>query len=159
MLADHRDGLSNSSFCLILDSSVGLSAGIQSAGDWVSETPWVRILRSAEEDNLSPLDSKIACLCQSMEIYNNKHIYTERTCTIYQGVATQLYKSNTLYMLRTLDAIILKLWGVICTSVLSVMISTLIVQHFANFRSNPSEGYCNIWLAMAYAMTTVVSSE
>ena len=46
---------------------------IQSAGDWVSETPWVRILLSAEEDNLSPFDSKIACLCQSIEI-NNKQI-------------------------------------------------------------------------------------
>ena len=36
--------------------------------------PWVRILPSAEEDNLSPLDSNIACLCQSIEINNNKHI-------------------------------------------------------------------------------------
>ena len=61
-------------FSLILDSSVGLSAGIQSAEDWVSETPWVRILLSAEEDNLSPFDSKIACLCQSIEINNNKYI-------------------------------------------------------------------------------------
>ena len=58
---------------LILDSSVGLSAGIQSAEDWVSETLWVRILHSAEEDNLSPFDSKIACLCQSIEINNNKY--------------------------------------------------------------------------------------
>ena len=33
MLADHRDGLLSSSFSLILDSSVGLSVGIQSAGD------------------------------------------------------------------------------------------------------------------------------
>ena len=74
MLADHRDGLSSSSFCLILDSSVGLSAGIQSAEDWVSETLWVRILHSAEEDNLSPFDSKNACLCQSIEINNNKYI-------------------------------------------------------------------------------------
>ena len=75
MLADHRDGLSSSSFSnLILDSSVGLSAGIQSAGDWVSETLWVRILLSAEEDKLSPFDSKIACLCQSIEI-NNKYVY------------------------------------------------------------------------------------
>ena len=74
MLADHRDGLLSSSFCLILDSSVGLSAGIQSAEDWVSETPWVRILHSAEEDNLSPFDSKIACLCQSIEINNNKYV-------------------------------------------------------------------------------------
>ena len=68
MLADHRDGLPGSSFCLILDSSVGLSAGIQSAKDWVSETPWVRILHSAEEDDWSPFDSKIACLCQSMYV-------------------------------------------------------------------------------------------
>ena len=36
--------------------------------------PWVRILHSAEEDNLSPFDSNIACLCQSIEINNNKHI-------------------------------------------------------------------------------------
>ena len=39
MLADHREGRSSSRFfSLILDSSVGLSAGIQSAGDWVSES-------------------------------------------------------------------------------------------------------------------------
>ena len=37
-LADHRDGLSSSCFSLILDISVGLSAGIQSAGNLVSET-------------------------------------------------------------------------------------------------------------------------
>ena len=61
-------------FSLILDSSVGLSAGIQSAGDWVSETLWNRILQSAEEDNLSPFDSKIACLCQRIEINNNKYV-------------------------------------------------------------------------------------
>ena len=36
MLTDHRDGLSNSSFRLILNSSVGLSVIIQSAADWVS---------------------------------------------------------------------------------------------------------------------------
>ena len=38
MLADHRDGLSSSSFILILDHSIGLSAGIQSAGDSVPGT-------------------------------------------------------------------------------------------------------------------------
>ena len=59
-------------FCLILDSSVGLSAGIQSAGDLVLETLWVWILHSAEDDNLSPFDSKIACLCQSIKISKNK---------------------------------------------------------------------------------------
>ena len=60
-------------FSLILESSVGLSAGIQSAEDWVSESLWVRILHSAEGDNLSPFDSKIACLCKSIEINNNKY--------------------------------------------------------------------------------------
>ena len=34
---------------------------------------WVRILHSAEEDTLSPFDSNIACLCQSIEI-NNTHV-------------------------------------------------------------------------------------
>ena len=72
-------------FSLILDSSVGLSAGIQSAEDWVSETPWVRILLSAEEDNLSPFDSKIACLCQSIEINNNKYVYRQSQVRMSNG--------------------------------------------------------------------------
>ena len=39
---------------------------------WCLRPWWVRILLSAEEDNLSPFDSNIACLCQSIEINNNK---------------------------------------------------------------------------------------
>ena len=34
----------------------------------------VRILHSAEEDNLYPFDTKTACLCQSIEINNNKYV-------------------------------------------------------------------------------------
>ena len=56
-------------FCLILDSSVSLWVGIRSAGSQTSKT---RILHSAEGDTLSPFDSKIACLCQSININNNK---------------------------------------------------------------------------------------
>ena len=41
------------------------------------QRPWVRILHSPEEDNLSPFDSKSTCLCQSIKINNNKHIYRE----------------------------------------------------------------------------------
>ena len=59
---------------MYLDSSVSLWAGIQSTGDLVSETSQVRILLSAEVDNLSPFDSNIACLCQSIEINNKKHV-------------------------------------------------------------------------------------
>ena len=78
MLADHRDGLSSSSFSLILDSSVGLSASIQSAGELVHGSR-VQILLSAEEHNLSPFDLNIACLCESIEI-NNKHASCMYVC-------------------------------------------------------------------------------
>ena len=37
----------------------------------------VQILHSAEEDNLSPFDLNIACLCQSIEINNNKYVYRQ----------------------------------------------------------------------------------
>ena len=60
---------------LVLDSSVGLWVGIQSAGELVSETSQLRILHSTEKDNWSPFDSKIACLCQSIENDNNKQVY------------------------------------------------------------------------------------
>ena len=43
------------------------------AGEYVSWDFQVRILHSAEEDNLSRLDTNIACLCQSIEINNNNH--------------------------------------------------------------------------------------
>ena len=69
-------GLS-SFYSLILDSSVALSAGIQSALG--------SILYSAEEDILSPFDSKIACLCQSIGINNNKHVYRQRQVRIPNG--------------------------------------------------------------------------
>ena len=52
-----------------------LWVAIQSAGVLVSETSQLRILHSAEEDKLSPFDSKIAFLCQSIEINNNKYVY------------------------------------------------------------------------------------
>ena len=38
---------------------------------------WVQILHSAEEHNLSPFDLNIACLCQSIEINNNKYEYRQ----------------------------------------------------------------------------------
>ena len=65
-------------FSLILDSSVGLSSGIQSAGDSVPRTPWVRILHAAEEDNLSPFDLKsLACVRASESTITNTCISPE----------------------------------------------------------------------------------
>ena len=49
---------------------------IQFAGELVFETSQVRILHWAEEGNLSPFDSKIACLSQSIEIKNNIQLNT-----------------------------------------------------------------------------------
>ena len=37
----------------------------------------VQILHSAEEHNLSPFDLNIACLCQIIEINNNKYVYRQ----------------------------------------------------------------------------------
>ena len=39
--------------------------------------PRVQILHSAEEHNLSPFDLNIACLCQSIELNNNKYVYRQ----------------------------------------------------------------------------------
>ena len=46
-------------FILTLDSSVGLWVVIKFAGDLVPQTSKVRIMHSAEEDNLSPFDSEL----------------------------------------------------------------------------------------------------
>ena len=52
--------------------------------------PWVRILHSAEEDNVSPFDSNIVCLCQSIDINNNKYNKTKlnKTICIFMGCTT-----------------------------------------------------------------------
>ena len=46
----------------------------QSAGDLLSQTLQLRILHSAKEDNLSPFDSKTACLRQRIKINNEQHV-------------------------------------------------------------------------------------
>ena len=50
---------------------------------WCLRPWWVRILLSAEEHNLSPFDSNIACLCQSIEINNNKHVHVSLLVPLY----------------------------------------------------------------------------
>ena len=54
-------------FSLMLYSSVGLSAGIQSAGDSVRDT-----LHSAEEDDRSPFDLISLPCCQCIKSYTTK---------------------------------------------------------------------------------------
>ena len=77
MLADHRDGLSSSSF--LAWSSIAQSVcqrAFSLLANWCL-APRVQILHSAEEHNLSPFDLNIACLYQSIEINNNKYVYSQ----------------------------------------------------------------------------------
>ena len=60
---------------MILGSLVGLWVDIQSAGDLVSQISKVRIPHPAEEDNFSPFDSNIACVCHSIKINNKEQVY------------------------------------------------------------------------------------
>ena len=86
MLADHRDGLSSSSF--IAWSSIAQSVcqrAISLLAIWCLRPWWVRILPSAEEDNLYPFDSKIACLCQSIEFNDNKYVYRQSQVRMQNG--------------------------------------------------------------------------
>ena len=90
MLADHRDGLSSSSF--IAWSSIAQSVcqrAFSLLAIWCLRLWWVRILPSAEEDNLFPLDSNIACLCQSIEINNNKHVYRQSQVRMPNGCGVE----------------------------------------------------------------------
>ena len=45
---------------------------------------------TAEEDSLSPFESKTACLCQSIEINNNKHVYRQSPVRIPTGSGVEL---------------------------------------------------------------------
>ena len=49
---------------------------------------FMRCTASAEEDNLSPFDSNIVCLCQNIEINNNKYNKTKlnKTICIFYGM-------------------------------------------------------------------------
>ena len=81
-------------FSLIPDSSVSLSAGIQSAGDLVPET-LVRTLHSTEEDN-SPFDSKTTCLCQNIEIKNKYICIDDRAHVHDSSILTTKYRCENM---------------------------------------------------------------
>ena len=63
-------------FSLILDSSVGLSVSIQSAGDLVSGAPGSNPAFSRGTQLVS-FRFECRLLCQSIEINNNKYVYRQ----------------------------------------------------------------------------------
>ena len=66
---------------------------------WFQRPFWVRILHSGEEHNLSPFDSKIACLCHSIEINSNKYIYIYIYIYIYVYAVRQYMEPALLKIL------------------------------------------------------------
>ena len=80
---------------LILDSSIGLWVGIQSADDLVTQTSKIRILHSAEEDNLSPFNSKsLPCaMVQSKSNYKNVCLHVCMCVTIRRYYTMKLRKN------------------------------------------------------------------
>ena len=50
-------------------------------------------------DNLSPFDSIIACLCQSIEINNNKHVY--RQSQVWKPIGSEVEWAECLLIIGT----------------------------------------------------------
>ena len=59
---------------------------IQFTGDLVFQISQDPILHSAEEENLPPFDSEIACLSQCTQLNNNKHEYRQMQKPTYSEV-------------------------------------------------------------------------
>ena len=78
--ADHMEWLSSSSFfSLILDRSVGLSAGIQYAEDWVSDTLWFEsCIQQRKTTCLLSIKKSLACARASKLTTTNMYIARAR---------------------------------------------------------------------------------
>ena len=88
--------------------------------------PWVWILPSAEEDNLSPLDSNIACLCQSIEI-NNKHVY--RQSQVRKPTGSEVEWAECLLIIGTGCRVQVLAWSSIAQSVCQQAFSLLVNRY------------------------------
>ena len=69
-------------------------------------------------DNLSPFDSNMACLCQSIEINNNKHICIY-TCIIFHIVR---------HFICFIDIFNSTYFALLCKSLLMIIIAILITE-------------------------------
>ena len=85
--------------------------------------PWVRILHSAEVNNLSPFDSNIACLCQSIEINNNKHVY--RQSQVRMPTGSEVEWAECLLIIGTGCRVQVFAWSSIAQSVCQQALSLL----------------------------------
>ena len=86
-------------FTFILGGSIGLWAGIQSAGEWVPQTPGFEILVSPEEGNLIA----IACLSVSVHLRHQQQTCTRMYACIYTNVyrkSGEIYIQTHVYMIH-----------------------------------------------------------
>ena len=84
---------------------------------------WVRILHSAEEDNLSLFDSNVACLCQSNEINNHKHVY--RQSRVRKPTGSEVEWADCLLIIGTGCRVQVLAWSSIAQSVCQQVFSML----------------------------------
>ena len=108
MLVDHGDGLFSSSF-------IAWSSIAQSVCQWAFSLleiqfrrPWFESCIQQRKKNLSPFDSKIACLCQSnIEINNNKQI--ESIKNTHSGIKRKDTSMVFLYFIYVYEPLFV--WG------------------------------------------------
>ena len=92
---------------------------------------WVRILPSAEEDNLSPFDSNIACLCQSIEIHNNKYVY--RQSQVRKPIGNKVEWAECLLIIGTGCRVQVFAWSSIAQSVCQQAFSLLVNRYLRSW--------------------------
>ena len=92
---------------------------------------WVRLLHLAEKDNLSPFDSNIACLCQSIGNDNNKQVY--RQSLVWKPTGSRVGWAECSMILGTgcWVQVVFIAWSSIAQSVCRRAFSLLAILHSA----------------------------
>ena len=134
---------------------------MQSAGHSVPETIWVQILHSAVEKKLSPFDSdsKITCLCQSIEINNSKHVCRQSQVRMPNGSGVELAECSLIIGTGCRVQYFLA-WSSIAQSVCQQAFSLLEIrfQVHAGYEisGNPTPKYGIIHTKLAVAIVVVI---
>ena len=87
----------------------------------------IAILHSAEEDNVSPFHSNIACLCQSIEINNDKHAYHQSQ--LRKQIGSEVEWAECLLIIGTGCQVQVLAWSSIAQSVCQQAFSLLVNRY------------------------------
>ena len=121
MLADHRDGLSSSGFIRVILEFVSRHSVCWRLGfrDPLGSNP-----AFSRGIQLFPFDSKIACLCQSIEVNNNKYVYRQSQVRMPNGSGVR-WAECLLIIERGCRVQVLLAWSSIAQSVCQQAFSLL----------------------------------